>query len=74
MKIIIKSLKQVLYNVEIESDLKTIKDLKNKIEEIHSFDSYIMKLIYNGVILEDAKTLRDYNIKDENIIISIYRI
>ena len=69
MKIIIKSLKQVLYNVEIESDLKTIKDLKNKIEEIHSFDSYIMKLIYNGVILEDAKTLRDYNIKDENVII-----
>ena len=31
MKIIVKNLKQVTYNVEIESDQKTVKDLKNEI-------------------------------------------
>lgn len=69
MKIIIKNLKQVQYNVEIESDEKTIKDLKNEIEKVHGFDSNLMKLLHNGVVLEDAKTLKDYNIKDENVII-----
>ena len=69
MKIIIKNLKQVQYNVEIESDEKTIKDLKKQIEKDHGFDSTIMELLHNGVILEDAKTLKDYNIKNENVFI-----
>jgi UV excision repair protein RAD23 len=69
MKIIIKNLKQVQYNVEIESDEKTIKDLKNAIEAAHGFDSNLMKLLHNGVILDDSKTLKDYNIKEENVVI-----
>ena len=69
MKIIVKNLKQVEYNVEIESDKKTIKDLKNEIEKVHGFDSNLMKLLHNGVVLDDSKTLETYNIKDENVVI-----
>ena len=69
MKIIIKNLKQVQYNVEIESDEKTIKDLKNAIEIAHGFDASLMKLLHNGAILDDSKTLKDYNIKEENVVI-----
>ena len=69
MKIIIKNLKQVQYNVEIESDEKTIKDLKKAIEIAHGFDSSLMKLLHNGAILDDSKTLKDYNIKEENVVI-----
>ncbi len=69
MKIIIKNLKQVQYNVEIESDEKTIKDLKMAIETAHGFDSSLMKLLHNGAILDDSKTLKDYNIKEENVVI-----
>lgn len=69
MKIIVKNLKQIEYIVEIESDQKTIKDLKNEIEKVHGFDSNLMKLLHNGVILEDSKTLESYNIKNENVVI-----
>ena len=69
MKIIIKNLKQVEYQVEIESNKKTIKDLKNEIEKAYKFDSNLMKLLHNGVILEDSKTIESYNIKDENVFI-----
>ena len=69
MKIIVKNLKQVEYNVEIESDQKTIKELKNEIEKAYGFDSNLMKLLHNGVVLEDSKTLESYNIKNENVVI-----
>ena len=69
MKIIIKNLKQIEYNVEIESDQKTVKDLKNEIEKVHGFDSNLMKLLHNGVVLSDANSLASYNIKDENVVI-----
>lgn len=69
MKIIVKNLKQVEYNVEIESDKKTVKDLKNEIEKVHGFDSNLMKLLHNGAVLDDSKTLESYNIKDENVVI-----
>ena len=65
MKIIIKNLKQVVYNVEIESDKKTIKDLKEEIQKAHGFDANLMKLLHNGVVLDNSKTLESYNIKDE---------
>jgi UV excision repair protein RAD23 len=69
MKIIIKNLKQIEYIVEIESDQKTVKDLKDEIQKVHGFDSNLMKLLHNGVILNDTNTLADYKIKDENVII-----
>ena len=69
MKLIIKNLKQLEYNVEIESDQKTVKDLKNEIEKAHGFDSNLMKLLHNGVVLSDANTLASYNIKEGNVVI-----
>ena len=69
MKIIIKNLKQIEYIVEIESDQKTVKDLKDEIQKVHGFDSNLMKLLHNGVILNDTNILADYKIKDENVII-----
>ena len=69
MKLILKNLKQVQFNVELESDKKTIQDLKNEIEKIHGFDAAQLKLLHNGRILDNAKTLEEYQIKDENVII-----
>ena len=69
MKLIIKNLKQLEYNVEIESDQKTVKDLKIVIEKAHGFDSNLMKLLHNGVILSDENTLASYNIKEGNVVI-----
>lgn len=71
MKIIIKTLKQVQYNIEMESEQKIIKDLKNEIQKVYGFDSNLIKLLHNGEILEDSKTLQSYNIKDGNVIIMI---
>ena len=69
MKLILKNLKQVQYNVEVESEKVTVKDLKNEIEKSHGFDSSLIKLLHNGKVLEDAKTLEEYQIKNENVII-----
>ena len=69
MKLTLKNLKQAKYNVELESEKNTIKDLKNEIEKVHGFDSNVIKLLLNGKVLEDSKTIEDYQIKSDNIII-----
>ena len=51
MKLIIKNLKQVTYNVEVPSEKTTVLDLKKEIEKSHGFDSAQLKLLHNGVIL-----------------------
>ena len=69
MKIVIKTLKQVTYNVEISSEKSTILDLKKEIEKFHGFDSSTLKLLFNGVVLDDSKTLEDYKIQEESTVI-----
>ena len=69
MKIVIKTLKQVTYNVEISSEKSTILDLKKEIEKSHGFDSSTLKLLFNGVVLDDSKTLEDYKIQEESTVI-----
>ena len=69
MKLKLKNLKQQEFDIEIESDKKTVKDLKLEVEKVHGFDANLMKLLHNGMILEDAKTLEDYKIKEGNVII-----
>ena len=69
MKLKLKNLKQQEFDIEIESEQKTVKDLKLEIEKVYGFDANLMKLLHNGMILEDAKTLEDYKIKEENVII-----
>ena len=71
MKIVIKTLKQVIYNIEITSEKSTILDLKKEIEKSHGFDSSTLKLLFNGVVLDDSKTLEDYKIQEENTVAMI---
>ena len=69
MKLIIKTLKQVSYNVEIPSEKSTVLELKKELEKMHGFDASLLKLLFNGVILEDSKTLQEYKIQENSIII-----
>ena len=69
MKLLLKNLRQQEFKIEIESDQKTVKDLKLEIEKVHNFDSSCIKLLHSGVVLEDAKTLEEYKIKEGNVII-----
>ena len=69
MKLTIKSLKQVVYPIEIESDQVEVLELKKKIESTHQFDHTTLNLVFNGSKLVDSKKLCDYNIKEDNVII-----
>ena len=69
MKLILKTLKQTELEIEVESDLITVKELKLKIENLYSYDSDFIKLIYKGVILDDAKPLNHYQINENCSII-----
>ena len=65
MKLILKNLRQAEFEIEVESNLITVKELKLKIENEYSYDSEQIKLIYKGLILDDSKSLKQYSI-DEN--------
>ena len=69
MKLILKSLKQVEYEIYIDSDQITVKEFKKEIEKLYSFDSEQIKLIFNGTILENPKILSNYNITENSQII-----
>ena len=69
MKLIIKNLKQVVHEVEVKDNKITVKELKQEVEKVHSFDAINLKLLFNGVILEDTKTLEDYKINEESVLI-----
>ena len=65
MKLILKNLRQAEFEIEVESNLITVKELKLKIENEYSYDSEQIKLVYKGLILDDSKSLKQYSI-DEN--------
>ena len=70
MKITIKSLKQLTYDVDL-TDTATIEQLKKLVEEKHGLDSTNMKILYGGIILDDkiSKIIRKKIFsKNENII------
>jgi UV excision repair protein RAD23 len=69
MKLTIKSLKQVPYEIEIESDQSVVLDIKKSMESLHGFDHSSIKLVFNGAVLDDTKTLESYKIKDGNVIV-----
>ena len=71
MKLILKSLKQVTYNIEVPSEKTTILELKKEIEKVHEFDSTQIKLLFTGAVLKDEKTLEDYKIKEGDFIIMV---
>lgn len=69
MKLTIKSLKQVVYTIEVESDQIEVLELKKQIEAAHQFDHTTLNLVFNGSKLVDTKKLCEYNIKEDNVII-----
>lgn len=69
MKVTVKSLKQIPYEVEVPSEQTTILDLKKTIETVHNFDHTSLKLVFNGVVLDNTKTLADVNIKEGSVIV-----
>jgi UV excision repair protein RAD23 len=69
MKLILKNLKQVEFEIFIESLKFTVKEFKKEIEKLYSFDSEQIKLIFNGTMLENDKTLEEYGVKEDNHII-----
>jgi len=50
MKLILKNLKQVEYDIFIASGNITVKEFKKEIERLYSFDSEQIKLIFNGTV------------------------
>ena len=69
MKFTIKNLKQVTYEVEVDTDEETVLTLKKRIEEKHGFNHETFKLVFNQHILDNAKQLKEYNLLDGNVII-----
>ena len=69
MKLILKNLKQIQYEIYVESDKITVNDLKKEIEKLYLFDSEQIKLFHNGTILENQKILSDYKITENSTII-----
>ncbi len=69
MIIKLKTLKQVEYEVEIDSTNITIDLFKKEVEKKYSFDKSSIKLLYNGNVLCDDKTLSSYHIKEGSVII-----
>ncbi|KAL5254882.1 hypothetical protein ACHWQZ_G014356 [Mnemiopsis leidyi] len=63
MKLTLKTLSKVTFEVEIDENLK-VSDLKRKVEEVKgaSYPSQNLKLIYAGKILEDEKAIKEYDI------------
>lgn len=69
MKIILKSLKQVNYEVNIENTSISIGELKKITEKTHSIDADTIKLVFNGVVLKDENTIESYGIQEGNILV-----
>ena len=63
MKITIKEKKKE-YDINIESDEKTVEDLKNEIHKAENINTASVTLLYNSKILSNEKKLNFYNIKD----------
>jgi UV excision repair protein RAD23 len=72
MKLVLKSLKQISYEMVIESADITVEEFKKQIESKHGFEAKYLKLLYNGAVLADDKKLSDYNMADEHVIMMIY--
>ena len=71
MKLIIKNIKQVVHelNIQDEKNNMSIKELKEEIQKNFGFDASGLKLLFNGIVLKDEKNLSDYKIIDNSVII-----
>ena len=69
MKLSIKTLKNIIYNIDTLNDEISIIELKQKIEDQTKLKKNEIKLVFNGQVLEDSKKLLDYKILNNNTIV-----
>ena len=75
MKIIIKTLKQATFEIDVPSEKSTIAEVKKLIESSKNYEAEQLKLLHSGVVLEDEKTLEDYKIEEgASIIMMISKV
>jgi len=72
MKILLKTLQQQQYEVEVPEDA-TVLALKQKLEADHKQAVAWQKLIYAGKILTDESKLAEYNIKQGDFLVWMVR-
>lgn len=68
MKLTVKTLKQIAYQVEVPQEAKG-EDLKKEIEKTQGFDAKVLKLIFNGKVVEDSHILIEMGVKEGDVIV-----
>lgn len=71
MNIIIKSLKQVPYEVTVPSGNCTVHELKQIVANTYNFDKNSIKFLFNGTVLENSHSMTEYGIKEDHVLIMI---
>lgn len=72
MKLILKTLKQVQHEIEIDNEDATVKDVKDLTEKKYNFPAETIKLVFNGNVLKDESKLKESNINDGNVIVMMF--
>ncbi|EJW03832.1 hypothetical protein EDEG_01876 [Edhazardia aedis USNM 41457] len=68
MMLKIKTVSGKVIEIEVDSE-DTVKELKQRIEEVERIPPVQQKLIFNGAIFtNDEKKLGDYNLKNGNVV------
>mmetsp|Transcript_15313 Transcript_15313/g.29694 ORF Transcript_15313/g.29694 Transcript_15313/m.29694 type:complete len:471 (-) Transcript_15313:39-1451(-) len=70
VKLTVKTLGGVKFPIEVE-DSETIKQVKEKIKEIKSWEVVSQKLIHKGKILADDKTVQECSIGDGEFLVCV---
>ncbi len=69
MKLVLKSIKNQLYEIDINSLEVKVSSIKEIICNKFSFDLTSLKLLHKGVILDNSKSLADSNVSENDQII-----
>lgn len=70
MKLMVKTLKNQCYEIEVENEKVLIKNLKDKVRSELDLKATSLKLLYNGIILDDKNSLEHYKIYENSVIIA----
>lgn len=71
MKLILKTLKQQIHEVDVDDENSTVQDLKVLVEAKYGIEADTIKLVFNGNVLKNNATIKSNNISDGNTIVMI---